>query len=118
MLTICRRPISYSVCLRDSVKRFPNETTKVRVKEKREKLHLPRDPGPRMVSLIFRNSEESFSLSRFSHKFPNFYKNKGSKDCLVRGTLKQAQSFFMFRITGPYSTAARSADPSWTHILK
>ena len=54
MLTICRRPISYSVCLRDAVKRFPNETTKVRVKEKREKLHLPRDSGPKMVSLISR----------------------------------------------------------------
>ena len=54
MLTICRRPISYSVCLKDAVKRFPNETTKVRVKEKREKLHLPRDSGPKMVSLISR----------------------------------------------------------------
>lgn len=107
MLTICRRPISYSVCLRDSVKRFPNETTKVRVKEKREKLHLPRDPGPRMVSLIFRNSEESFSLSRFSHKCHNFSKNKGSKDCLVRGTLKQAQSFFMFCITGSHCWAVQ-----------
>ena len=52
MLTICRRPISYSVYLRDSVKRFPNETTQVRIKEKREKLRLPRDPGPKMVSLI------------------------------------------------------------------
>ena len=78
MLTICRRPISYSVCLRDSVKRFPNETTKVRVKEKREKLHLPRDPGPRMVSLIFRHSEEIFVkkrfLSCFSLKFKFFVK--------------------------------------------
>ena len=52
MLTICRRPISCSVYLRDSTKRFPNETTQVRIKEKREKLRLPRDSGPKMVSLI------------------------------------------------------------------
>ena len=80
MLTICRRPISYSVCLRDSVKRFPNETTKVRVKEKREKLHLPRDPGPRMVSLIFRHSEEKNVFYRAFLWNSNFLWNEGSKD--------------------------------------
>merc|ERR1712131_71683 len=88
MLTICRRPISYSVCLRDSVKRFPNETTKVRVKEKREKLHLPRDPGPRMARYYHDTPEYRDRVSLLKEDGPGRYIRNHFKPDWVKKQLK------------------------------
>merc|ERR1712131_577543 len=88
MLTICRRPISYSVCLRDAVKRFPNETTKVRVKEKREKLHLPRDSGPKMARYYHDTPEYRDRVSLLKEDGPGRYMRNHFKPDWVKQQLK------------------------------